>query len=265
MCHLRCPTLGRTPVPSHFIRNIRPTGPRAHPPPLVSCASMSSNAGGGAGGEGCRWRPTLCCVSGSEVSPGPTTVLAVIRQSWAPWPAAPIPLSQPNRIALPPPPRLPSLATLAKRPSAPPGHPAVPLRAASRSPPPSGLLHAAPRPPPARPAGFRYPDEAQVVVGPLRDPRHHVGRRSVPIRRRRGRGHRPPRHVPGFPRASGALLGRTTGGAALLRRSARIQASRSVGGAARLPQPSPRLPHKPLRSGLTAAMGSLAACRRAPH
>ena len=25
------------------------------------------------------------------------------------------------------------------------------------------------------------PDEAQVVVGPLRDPRHHVGRCSVPV------------------------------------------------------------------------------------
>ena len=44
----------------------------------------------------------------------------------------------------------------------------------------------------------------QVVVGPLRDPRHHVGRCSIPVGRWRGWGRGLPRHVPGLPGA-GAL------------------------------------------------------------
>ena len=63
-----------------------------------------------------------------------------------------------------------------------------------------------PRPPPARPAGLRYPDETQVVVCPLRDPRHHVGRCSVPVRRRGAGGRGPPRHVADLPRARAASL-----------------------------------------------------------
>ena len=47
-------------------------------------------------------------------------------------------------------------------------------------------------------------DEAQVVVGPLWDPRHHVGRCSIPVGRWCGWGRGLPRHVPGLPGA-GAL------------------------------------------------------------
>lgn len=242
-------------MPSQFIRSLQDHVPTPHP--CLLCLLVPICSRGAADAPSCVASQSLRC------SWGPTTVLAVIRQSWPPWPAAPILHSQPNRIALPPPPPVPGDpgdATLG-----PARAPAVPLCAASRSPPPSGSLRVAPRPPPARPAGFRYPDETQVVVGPLREPRHHVGRRSVSVRRRRGRGLRPPRHVPGLPRASGELLGRTAGGAALLGRSARIQAPRAVGAQRAYRQPGPRLPYKPPRSGLTAAMGSLVACGRAPH
>lgn len=254
--HLRCPTLGRPPVPSHFIQNIRPTGPHAHSippwspgprrPPLLSGAAEAPSGAA-----------SLRCPRGPPRSPlGRTGLLGPPHPSHAASPA------EPHSRPPAPPPLTRDPGDVALRPAR---APAVPLRVASRSPSPSGSFRAAPRPPPERPAGLRYPDEAQVVVGPLRDPRHHVGGRSVPVPRLRGGGHRPPRHVPGVPRDRGALLGRTTGGAALLGRTARIQAAQVVG-AERADRQGFSSP--PPGSGLTAAYSlptELETCDSDPH
>lgn len=175
-------------------------------------------------------RTKLCCVLVSEVSPGPSTALAVIRDGPS-SPPRPSPRTEPSRAALPPQPPAPHSRP---RQRGPPPSPAPTGSTAHGLPAPRLPQARSARPcAPACPAGLRYPHEAQVVVCPFRDARHHIGRRSVRVRRLRGGGLRPARHVAGFPRARVALLGQTAGGAALLGRTARIRAPQAVRGAAR--------------------------------
>lgn len=97
--HLRCPTLGRPPVPSHFIQNIRPTGPHAHSippwspgprrPPLLSGAAEAPSGAA-----------SLRCPRGPPRSPlGRTGLLGPPHPSHAASPAEPH--SRPPRPAAP--------------------------------------------------------------------------------------------------------------------------------------------------------------------
>lgn len=86
------------------------------PPPTLDllCLAVPKCSRGAADAPSCVASQSLRCPW------GPTTDLAVIRQSWPPWPAAPIHAASPTGSHSPH--RRPSLATLATRPSAPPEH-----------------------------------------------------------------------------------------------------------------------------------------------